>query len=76
MENKKRKGIQMTEGKKEVLSIEIEENESSKYWLGVFNNLKNRGVKDILILCADGLSGMKDAVTVAFPKTEYQRCIV
>ena len=66
----------MTEGKKEVLSIEIGENESSKYWLGVFNNLKNRGVKDILILCADGLSGMKDAVTVAFPKTEYQRCIV
>ena len=41
------------EGKKEVLSIEIGENESSKYWLGVFNNLKNRGVKDILILCAD-----------------------
>ena len=76
MEKKKRKGIQMTEGKKEVLSIEIGENESSKYWLGVFNNLKNRGVKDILILCADGLSGMKDAVTVAFPKTEYQRCIV
>ena len=64
------------EGKKEILSIEIGENESSKYWLGVFNNLKNRGVKDILILCADGLSGMKDAVTVAFPKTEYQRCIV
>ena len=64
------------EGKKEVLSIEIGENESSKYWLGIFNNLKNRGVKDILILCADGLSGMKDAVTVAFPKTEYQRCIV
>lgn len=66
----------MTEGKKEVLSIEIGENESSKYWLGVFNNLKNRGVKDILILCVDSLSGMKDAVTVAFPKTEYQRCIV
>lgn len=63
-------------GKKEVLSIEIGDNESSKYWLGVFNNLKNRGVKDILILCADGLSGMKEAVTVAFPKTEYQRCIV
>ena len=48
----------------------------SKYWLGVFNNLKNRGVKDILILCADGLSEMKEAVAVAFPKTEYQRCIV
>ena len=57
------------ERKKEVLSIEIEENESSKYWLGVFNNLKNRGIKDILILCSDDLSGMKDAVAVAFPKT-------
>jgi len=64
------------DGKKEVLSIEIGDNENSKYWLGVFNNLKNRGVKDILILCADGLSGMKEAVAVAFPKTEYQRCIV
>ena len=64
------------EGKKDVLTIEIGENESSKYWLGVFNNLKNRGVKDILILCADGLSGMKEAISVAFPKTEYQRCIV
>ena len=60
------------EGKKDVLSIEIGDNESSKYWLG----LKNRGIKDILILCADGLSGMKEAIAVAFPKTEYQRCIV
>jgi len=64
------------DGKKEVLSIEIGDNENSKYWLGVFNNLRNREVKDILILCADGLSGMKEAVAVAFPKTEYQRCIV
>ena len=64
------------EGKKDVLSIEIGENESSKYWLGVFNSLKNRGVKDILILCADGLSGMKESIAIAFPKTEYQRCIV
>ena len=64
------------EGKKDVLSIEIGDNESSKYWLGVFNNLKNRGIKDILILCADGLSGMKEAIATAFPKTEYQRCIV
>lgn len=64
------------EGRKEVLSIQIGENESSKYWLGVLNELKNRGVKDILILCADGLSGMKESVNVAFPNTEYQRCIV
>lgn len=64
------------EGHKEVLSIQIGENESSKYWLGVLNELKNRGVNDILILCADGLTGMKEAVNAAFPNTEYQRCIV
>lgn len=64
------------EGKKEVLSLEIGENESSKYWLGVFNGLKNRGMKDIMILCADGLSGIKEAILTAFPSTEYQRCIV
>ena len=65
-----------TEGKKEVLSINIGDNESAKYWLSVLNELKNRGVKDILIICADGLSGIKEAITTAFPKTEYQRCIV
>lgn len=64
------------EGRKEVLTIQVGENESSKYWLSVLNELKNRGVKDILILCADGLSGMKDAIAAAFPQTEYQRCIV
>ena len=64
------------EGKKEVLTIQIGENENSKYWLSVLNELKNRGVKDILILCADGLSGIKEAIAVAFPNTEYQRCIV
>ncbi len=64
------------DGKKEVLTIEISENESAKYWLSVLNGLKNRGVKDILILCADGLSGIKEAITAAYPKTEYQHCIV
>lgn len=64
------------DGYKEVLTIEVGENESSKYWLSVLNGLKNRGVKDILILCADGLSGMKEAIAAAFPKAEYQRCIV
>ncbi len=64
------------DGYKEVLAIEAGENESSKYWLSVLNGIKNRGVKDILILCADGLSGMKEAIAAAFPKTEYQRCIV
>ena len=65
-----------TEGKKEVLSITVGDNESSKYWLSVLNELKNRGVKDILIICTDGLSGIKEAIAAAFPKTEYQRCIV
>lgn len=64
------------EGRKDVISIQIGQNESSKYWLSVLNELKNRGVKDILILCADGLSGIKESINVAFPNTEYQRCIV
>lgn len=64
------------DGYKEVLTIGVGEDESSKYWLSVLNGLKNRGVKDILILCADGLAGMKEAIAAAFPKTEYQRCIV
>ena len=64
------------DGRKEVLNIEIGANESAKYWLGVLNSLKNRGLKDILILCADGLIGLKEAVATAFPQTEFQRCIV
>lgn len=64
------------EGKKEVLTIEVGQNESAKYWLTVLNNLKNRGVKDILIICADGLAGIREAINAAFPQTEYQRCIV
>lgn len=64
------------DGLKDVLSIEIGESESAKFWLAVLNNLKNRGVKDILTLCADGLSGIKEAIETAFPMTEYQRCIV
>ncbi len=64
------------EGHKEVLTITIGETESSKYWLSVLNELKNRGVQDILLLCADGLSGIKEAIEAAYPLTEYQRCIV
>jgi putative transposase len=64
------------EGKKEVLTIEVGQNESAKYWLSVLNNLKNRGVQDILIICADGLTGIKEAINTAYPQTEYQRCIV
>lgn len=64
------------EGRKEVLTISVGDNESSKYWLSVLNELKNRGVKDVLVICADGLTGIKEAIAAAFPKTGYQRCIV
>jgi Transposase and inactivated derivatives len=64
------------EGHKEVISITIGETESAKYWLSVLNELKNRGVRDIFVLCADGLSGIKEAIEAAYPQTEYQRCIV
>ena len=64
------------DGRKDVLTIEVGENESSKYWLSVLNSLKNRGVKDILIICADGLTGIREAIQTAYPMTEYQRCIV
>ncbi len=50
------------EGRKDVISLEIGENESSKYWLSALNGLKNRGVKDIMVICADGLSGIKEVV--------------
>ena len=63
-------------GIKEVLGLYIGQNESSKYWLDIFNELKNRGLNDILILCADGLTGIKQSIQAAYPDTEYQRCIV
>ena len=64
------------DGKKEVLTIAVGENESSKYWLSVLNSLKNRGIKDVLLLCSDSLTGIKEAIAAAFPSTEQQRCIV
>ena len=63
-------------GIKEVLGIYIGENETSKFWMTVFNNLKNRGLKDILVLSSDGLTGIKEAIATAFPNTEHQTCIV
>lgn len=64
------------DGFKEVLGIWIEENESAKYWLGTLNKLKNRGVKDILIICSDGLKGINEAIKAVYPKAMQQRCIV
>lgn len=64
------------DGVKEVLGMYIGDAESSKYWLSILNELKNRGLKDIIILYADGLSGIKESINAAFPNTESQRCIV
>ena len=64
------------DGRKEVLSLAIGEHESAKFWLSALNELKNRGVQDIMIICADGLTGIKEAIYAAFPKTDYQRCMV
>jgi putative transposase len=68
-------GINM-QGKKELLGLWITENESAKFWLGVMTELKNRGLKDILIACADGLTGMPEAINTVFPETKVQLCIV
>ena len=65
-----------TEGFKEVLGIWIGENESAKYWLGTLNELKKRGVKDILIICSDGLKGINEAIKAVYPNAMQQRCIV
>lgn len=64
------------EGEKDILGIWIGENESSKFWLGVLNDLKNRGVEDVLLFCVDGLTGLKEAIQAAYPKAEIQRCII
>jgi transposase-like protein len=63
-------------GKKEVLGLWIAENEGAKFWMSVLNELKNRGVEDILIACMDGLSGFPEAVRAVYPRTHVQLCIV
>jgi transposase-like protein len=64
------------DGRKELLGLWIGENETSKYWLSVLNDLKARGVQDILIACIDGLNGFETAIKSVFPETKIQRCIV
>ncbi|MBN1037107.1 IS256 family transposase [Clostridium botulinum] len=64
------------DGEKEVLGIWIGANESSKFWLSVLNDLKNRGVHDVLIFCVDGLNGFKEAIGATFPFAKIQRCII
>lgn len=64
------------DGQKEVLGIWIGANESSKFWLSVLNDLKNRGIQNILIFCVDGLNGFKEAIGATFPFAKIQRCII
>lgn len=64
------------EGMKEVLGLYLGENEGAKFWLHVLTELRNRGLQDIFMLCADGLKGLPEAVEAAFPKTTFQTCIV
>lgn len=63
-------------GQQDVLGLWIEETEGARFWLKVLNDLKARGLKDILILCGDGLTGLPDAVETVFPKTDVQLCVV
>lgn len=64
------------DGAKEILGMWLEQNEGAKFWLRVMNELKNRGVEDILIAVVDGLKGFPDAINAAFPETTVQTCIV
>jgi putative transposase len=63
-------------GSKEVLGLWIEQNEGAKFWLKVVNELKTRGVRDILIACCDGLKGFPEAIEAVFPNAVVQTCIV
>jgi putative transposase len=68
-------GVTM-EGERDVLGMWFQDNEGAKFWMQVLNDLKQRGVRDILICCVDGLAGFPDAIEAIFPKTEVQTCIV
>lgn len=68
-------GVNM-DGEKEVLGIWIGANESSRFWLSVLNDLKNRGVENVLIFCVDGLKGFKEAISAVYPFAKIQRCII
>lgn len=64
------------EGYKDILGIWVDEAEGAKFWLGICNDLKNRGVKEILIACMDGLKGLPQAIQTVFPSANIQTCIV
>jgi transposase-like protein len=64
------------DGHREVLGLWIGGNESAKYWIGVLNEIRNRGTEDIFVISVDGLTGFADAISAVYPKAEIQRCIV
>lgn len=64
------------DGHKDILGIWVGEHESAKFWLGVLNDLKNRGVEDIFIACKDGLTGFSEPINAVFPRTELQLCVI
>jgi len=64
------------DGFKDILSVTIGANESSKFWLGVISDLKNRGVEEVLFFCVDGLSGFKEAIQSVYPNALVQRCVI
>lgn len=64
------------EGKKELLGLYLAESEGARHWLSVLTDLHNRGVKDILIACVDGLKGFPEAIQSVYPNTEVQLCII
>ena len=68
-------GINLS-GEKELLGLWVAQTEGAKFWLQVMNELKNRGVNDILIACVDGLKGFPEAIAAVYPQTQIQRCIV
>ncbi|EQB98077.1 IS256 family transposase [Photorhabdus temperata] len=64
------------EGKKEILGLYLSENEGANFWLSVLTDLQNRGLKDILIACVDGLTGFPEAINSIYPQTEVQLCVI
>ena len=65
-----------TDGTREVLGMWVQQTEGAKFWCGILEELRQRGVQDILVLCADGLTGMGEAVEAIFPRAVFQTCIV
>ena len=64
------------DGYKDILSITVGANETSKFWLGMLSDLKNRGLKEVLFFCVDGLAGFKEAIHAVFPDAQIQRCVI